>query len=131
VAGRTNDSAGDGTTTASVLAREMIHYGLQYVTAGANPINVKKGIDKTQEFLVAKLKENARPVQGKVDIRVSGDGGGSGTRVTPGDTAARVRGGRGRREGRQHRVDTLCRRQRGRERGKGGGGGRCKPRGLR
>jgi hypothetical protein len=48
VAGRTNDSAGDGTTTASVLAREMIHFGLQAVTAGANPIAVKKGIDKTQ-----------------------------------------------------------------------------------
>jgi len=69
VAGRTNDSAGDGTTTASVLAREMIHYGLQYVTAGANPIMVKKGIDKTMEFLVGKLKENAKPVQGRNDIR--------------------------------------------------------------
>lgn len=71
VAGRTNDSAGDGTTTASVLAREMIHFGLQCVTAGANPIAVKKGIDKTQEYLVGKLKENAKPVQGRQDIRVS------------------------------------------------------------
>jgi len=52
VAGRTNDSAGDGTTTAAVLAREMIKLGLQYVTAGANPITVKRGIDKTCEFLV-------------------------------------------------------------------------------
>ncbi|CAL8466439.1 g5975 [Coccomyxa elongata] len=69
VAGRTNDAAGDGTTTASVLAREMIHYGLQAVTAGSNPITLKKGIDKTCEFLVAKLKEVARPVKGTEDIK--------------------------------------------------------------
>lgn len=126
VAGRTNDSAGDGTTTASVLAREMIHYGLQvslggvlgwgraggvvgggpplppagwrgwvatragglggcipnphthwvwactpqFVTAGANPISVKKGIDKTADYLIGKLRENAKPVNGRNDIRV-------------------------------------------------------------
>lgn len=70
VAGRTNDSAGDGTTTAAILAREMIKFGLQVVTAGANPINVKKGIDKTVEYLVGKLKENAKPVKGREDIKV-------------------------------------------------------------
>ena len=69
VAGRTNDAAGDGTTTASVLAREMIHFGLQIVTAGANPVSVKKGIDKTCEFLVGKLKSLAKPVQGSADIK--------------------------------------------------------------
>lgn len=69
VAGRTNDAAGDGTTTATVLAREMIRYGLQNVTAGANPINIKRGIDKTCEFLVGKLREAARPVKGSSDIR--------------------------------------------------------------
>jgi chaperonin GroL len=69
VAGRTNDSAGDGTTTATVLAREMIHYGLQNVTAGANPITIKRGIDRTCEFLVGKLKELARPVKGSQDIK--------------------------------------------------------------
>lgn len=69
VAGRTNDSAGDGTTTAAVLAREMIRFGLQSITAGANPISVKKGIDKTCDFLVAKLKENAKPVKGRKDIK--------------------------------------------------------------
>ncbi|KAL6747183.1 chaperonin 60A [Haematococcus lacustris] len=69
VAGRTNDSAGDGTTTASVLAREMIHFGLQVVTAGANPISVKKGIDKTCDFLVEKLKAAAKPVKGREDIK--------------------------------------------------------------
>jgi chaperonin GroEL (HSP60 family) len=43
---------------------------LQAVTAGANPIAVKKGIDKTQEYLVQKLRENAKPVNGRNDIRV-------------------------------------------------------------
>jgi chaperonin GroL len=69
VAGRTNDSAGDGTTTATVLAREMIHFGLQAVTAGGNPISIKKGIDKTTDFLVEKLKSLARPVKGSEDIK--------------------------------------------------------------
>lgn len=69
VAGRTNDSAGDGTTTASVLAREMIHFGLQAVSAGANPVSVKKGIDKTCNFLVGKLKENAKQISGGKDIK--------------------------------------------------------------
>lgn len=69
VAGRTNDAAGDGTTTATVLAREMIHFGLQSVTAGANPISIKRGIDKTIEFLVVKLGELSRPVKGSQDIK--------------------------------------------------------------
>ncbi len=68
VAGRTNDAAGDGTTTATVLAREMIHFGLQAVTSGANPISIKKGIDKTTAFLMEKLIENSRPVKGSNDI---------------------------------------------------------------
>ena len=72
VAGRTNDSAGDGTTTASVLAREIIHFGLQAVTSGANPISIKRGIDKTCSFLVEKLREKAKPVQGSADIKVQG-----------------------------------------------------------
>ena len=71
VAGRTNDAAGDGTTTASVLAREMIHFGLQAVSAGANPISVKKGIDKTCAFLVEKLREKAQQISGPKDIKVS------------------------------------------------------------
>ncbi|GLC52828.1 Chaperonin 60 subunit alpha 1, chloroplastic [Pleodorina starrii] len=69
VAGRTNDAAGDGTTTASVLAREMIHFGLQAVTAGANPIAVKRGLDRTAEYLVGRLRENAKPVKGREDIK--------------------------------------------------------------
>ncbi|KAG1651992.1 hypothetical protein FOA52_009247 [Chlamydomonas sp. UWO 241] len=69
VAGRTNDSAGDGTTTAAVLAREMVFFGLQYITSGANPISIKRGIDKTCVYLVAKLKELSRPVNGREDIK--------------------------------------------------------------
>ncbi|GJP64808.1 hypothetical protein CLOP_g21754 [Closterium sp. NIES-67] len=69
VASRTNDSAGDGTTTASVLARALINLGLLNVTAGANPVALKKGIDKTVAKLVDALKDNARPVKGRDDIK--------------------------------------------------------------
>lgn len=69
VAGRTNDSAGDGTTTASVLARELIKYGLQSVTAGRNPVSIKRGMDKCCAFLSEKLEEKAVPVKGRTDIQ--------------------------------------------------------------
>ena len=69
VAGRTNDSAGDGTTTASVLAREMIRLGLQSVTAGANPISINKGINKTRIYLTEKLEELTKPINGSADIK--------------------------------------------------------------
>ncbi|KAL2632444.1 hypothetical protein R1flu_017130 [Riccia fluitans] len=69
VASKTNDSAGDGTTTASVLARELIKLGLLNVTAGANPVSVKKGIDKTVAGLVEELRRKARPVQGRDVIK--------------------------------------------------------------
>lgn len=69
VASKTNDSAGDGTTTASVLARELIELGLLNVTSGANPIAVKKGIDKTVAALVEELKKKSRPVKGREDIK--------------------------------------------------------------
>lgn len=63
VASKTNDSAGDGTTTASVLAREIIKLGLLSVTSGANPVSLKKGIDKTVEGLIQELEKKARPVE--------------------------------------------------------------------
>jgi len=69
VAGKTNDSAGDGTTTASVLARELIKFGLQAVNAGRNPIDVKNGIDKACSYLVTKLMEHSKPVSGRQDIK--------------------------------------------------------------
>eukprot|EP00246_Nothoceros_aenigmaticus_P011639 TRINITY_DN324_c0_g1_i1.p1 TRINITY_DN324_c0_g1~~TRINITY_DN324_c0_g1_i1.p1 ORF type:complete len:604 (+),score=148.24 TRINITY_DN324_c0_g1_i1:77-1888(+) len=69
VASKTNDAAGDGTTSACVLARELIHYGLLNVTSGASPVAIKKGIDKTVTILVKKLVEKARAVQGRDDIK--------------------------------------------------------------
>ncbi|CAN6487288.1 unnamed protein product [Victoria cruziana] len=69
VASKTNDSAGDGTTTASVLAREIIKLGLLSVTSGANPVSIKKGIDKTVHQLVEELEKKARPIKGRDDIK--------------------------------------------------------------
>lgn len=63
MAGRTNDAAGDGTTTASILARDMIKFGMQAVSAGLNPVPLKKGIDKTVEFLEQQLKDRSQPVR--------------------------------------------------------------------
>ncbi|MFM2432528.1 MAG: hypothetical protein RLZZ511_3742 [Cyanobacteriota bacterium] len=62
-ASKTNDAAGDGTTTATVLAHAIVKEGLRNVAAGANAILLKKGIDKATAFLVDKIKENARPVE--------------------------------------------------------------------
>lgn len=64
-------TAGDGTTTASVLAREIIKLGLLSVTSGANPVSIKKGIDKTVLGLIEELEKRARPVKGRDDIRGS------------------------------------------------------------
>ena len=61
-ASKTNDAAGDGTTTATVLAHAMVKAGLRNVAAGANAITLKKGIDKASDFLVAKIQENAKPI---------------------------------------------------------------------
>ena len=61
-ASKTNDAAGDGTTTATVLAHAMVKAGLRNVAAGANAITPKKGIDKASDFLVSKIKEMAKPI---------------------------------------------------------------------
>jgi chaperonin GroEL len=62
-ASKTNDAAGDGTTTATVLAHAIVKEGLRNVAAGANAILLKRGIDKATAFLVDKIKEHARPVE--------------------------------------------------------------------
>jgi chaperonin GroEL len=62
-ASKTNDAAGDGTTTATVLAHAIVKEGLRNVAAGANAIQLKRGIDKATAFLVDKIKEHARPVE--------------------------------------------------------------------
>ncbi|MFM8545602.1 MAG: chaperonin GroEL [Vulcanococcus sp.] len=61
-ASKTNDAAGDGTTTATVLAHAMVKAGLRNVAAGANAITLKRGIDKATEFLVKKIEEHAKPI---------------------------------------------------------------------
>ncbi|MBQ6952996.1 MAG: chaperonin GroEL [Bacteroidales bacterium] len=62
VASKTNDQAGDGTTTATVLAQAIINVGLKNVTAGANPMDLKRGIDKAVAAVVAELKAQSQPV---------------------------------------------------------------------
>jgi chaperonin GroEL len=62
-ASKTNDVAGDGTTTATVLAHAMVKEGLRNVAAGANPISIKRGIDKATDFLVGKIAEHAKSVE--------------------------------------------------------------------
>ena len=62
VASKTNDQAGDGTTTATVLAQAIINVGLKNVTAGANPMDLKRGIDKAVAAIVANLKEQSQEV---------------------------------------------------------------------
>jgi len=62
VASKTNDIAGDGTTTATVLAQALINAGLQNVAAGANPIQLKKGIELAVEAVVKAIKEQSVPL---------------------------------------------------------------------
>jgi len=68
VATKTNDVAGDGTTTATVLAQAMVHFGLRNVTAGANPMGLKKGIEKAVAAAVDSIKELAQKVEDKAQI---------------------------------------------------------------
>ena len=68
VATKTNDVAGDGTTTATLLAQAIIREGLKNVAAGANPMILKRGLAKAVDVAVDAIKENSRKVQGKEDI---------------------------------------------------------------
>ena len=68
VASKTNEIAGDGTTTATVLAQAMIREGLKNVTAGANPVGIRKGIDKAVAAALTELQVIARPVENKESI---------------------------------------------------------------
>lgn len=67
VASKTADQAGDGTTTATVLAQAIVNTGLKNVTAGANPMDLKRGIDKAVEVIVADLKKQSREVGGDIN----------------------------------------------------------------
>jgi len=69
VASRTSDNAGDGTTTATVLAEAIYREGLKYVTAGANPISIQRGIQKAVDSAVAHLDKIAKKVKDKAEIK--------------------------------------------------------------
>ncbi len=68
VASRTNDVAGDGTTTATVLAQAMIREGNKNIVAGANPITIRRGIERAVKVAVEALKANSKPIEGKESI---------------------------------------------------------------
>lgn len=68
VAVKTNDVAGDGTTTATLLAQTLIHEGMKNVAAGANPIIVKKGMKKATDAAVKEIEKNSKKIEGSTDI---------------------------------------------------------------
>jgi chaperonin GroEL len=68
VASKTADNAGDGTTTATVLAQSIFNVGIKNVAAGANPMDLKRGIDKAVAAVVARLKENSKPISTSKEI---------------------------------------------------------------
>nr|YP_009370350.1 60 kDa chaperone protein [Bulboplastis apyrenoidosa]ARO90839.1 60 kDa chaperone protein [Bulboplastis apyrenoidosa] len=68
VASKTNDSAGDGTTTATVLAHAMLKQGMKYIASGANSVLLKKGINKSLNFLINQLLDLSRPVESNTSI---------------------------------------------------------------
>jgi chaperonin GroEL len=68
VATKTQDAAGDGTTTAAILAQSIVHHGMRNVAAGANPMALKRGIDKGIAAVVEDLKRQSKPVKGREEI---------------------------------------------------------------
>ncbi len=82
VSSKTNDVAGDGTTTASVLAQAIVREGLRNLTAGANPMSMKRGIDKAVEVAINKIKDLSRPVNTKEEIaQVAGISAGNNSEI--------------------------------------------------
>ena len=67
-ASKTNDNAGDGTTTSTLLAKEMTQKGMEKIDAGANPMIVKRGMEKAVEAVVAELKKQAKPIKSQDEI---------------------------------------------------------------
>lgn len=68
VASKTNDVAGDGTTTATILAQSMVREGLKNISAGANPVALRRGIEKTTAYLVEQIAAHAKAVEGRKTI---------------------------------------------------------------
>ncbi|MFM7442049.1 MAG: TCP-1/cpn60 chaperonin family protein, partial [Snowella sp.] len=71
VASKTKEIAGDGTTTATILAQALVREGLRNVTAGANPVALRRGIEKVTHFLVDEIKAIAKPVTGDAIAQVA------------------------------------------------------------
>ena len=65
---KTNDACGDGTTTSSVLAQAIVHGGMKNIAAGANPMAIKRGIEKAKDAVVVELKKSSTEVKGKEQI---------------------------------------------------------------
>ena len=98
VATKTNDTVGDGTTTATLLAQVIVNEGLRNVTAGANPLAIRRGIDKAVDAVVTYMKGAAQPVSSKEQIASVGT-------ISAGDAEHRQqdrRGHGGRGQGRRH-----------------------------
>ena len=95
VASKTNDVAGDGTTTATVLARAIVREGAKSVAAGMNPMDLKRGIDKAVEAVVADLKKRSKKVKSNEEI------GQVGTISANGDKRSRRHDRQGHGQGRQ------------------------------
>src|SRR5512147_2948154 len=68
VAQKTNDTAGDGTTTATVLAQAIVREGLKAVAAGMNPMDLKRGVEKAVDSVTENLKSQSKEISGKEDI---------------------------------------------------------------
>lgn len=68
VASKTNEEAGDGTTSATVLAQAIYNEGLKYISANHNPTQIKRGIDKAVDYVIAELEKLAQPVKGQTEI---------------------------------------------------------------
>jgi chaperonin GroEL len=70
VASKTSDLAGDGTTTATVLTQAIFREGVKHVVSGANPMDIKRGIDRAVEIITAELKKMSKPVSGNMVAQV-------------------------------------------------------------
>lgn len=68
-ANKTNDKAGDGTTTATVLAQEMVHLGMRHVTAGANPMHLKRGMEKALAVVVEAIEKSSKKIKNQEEIK--------------------------------------------------------------
>lgn len=82
VSSKTNDVAGDGTTTASVLAQAIVREGLKNLTAGANPMSMKRGIDKAVDIAINKIRDLSKSVSTKEEIaQVAGISAGNNSEI--------------------------------------------------